>query len=136
MITLQAIFNAAWAHFIVGDGKPAYFAHACRYLDNNGNKCAVGLCIPDGHEAQSLEGDFQELVENYPELFDDRILAIYKETKTKHCAYNTDLSLQNFQYSLHDGLINRNTEQWAFSKERMRDEYLDVAKRYNLTVPA
>lgn len=42
---------------------------ACVYLASDGNKCAVGCFIPDGHKAQ-CEGEVSAtfLVKKYPEL--------------------------------------------------------------------
>lgn len=141
MITLQAIFNAAWAHFIVGDGKPAYDTQeeTCQYLTEDGNKCAVGLCIPDGHQAQKLLGDFQELVGTYPELFDQQIREMWKDVEDNGYSskYSSPYaSLHNFQSRLHDSMINRVTGSWILSKEQMKDGYLKIAEQYNLTVPA
>lgn len=39
----------------------------CAYLTHDGKKCAVGLFIPDGHDAQSHEGGYQDLMKNHSE---------------------------------------------------------------------
>jgi len=41
---------------------------ACAYLDQSGNKCAVGCLIPDGHPAQQFRGSVSPLFANYPDL--------------------------------------------------------------------
>lgn len=125
-ITLQSIFDAAWAAFIVGDGQPARTANGCVYLAKNGNKCAVGLRIPDGHPAQQSGGDFGQIASEYPELFDISVL----EQLDK---------LYPFQKRLHDTLSmwDSKTEegQWLYPKNTMRAAYVLVAKSYGLTVP-
>jgi len=47
---------------------PAIKNGACVYLSSNGNKCAVGLFIPDGHHGQRVEGPSDVLFSLYPEL--------------------------------------------------------------------
>lgn len=44
-------------------------SETCVYLTGNGNKCAVGMFIPSGHEAQHLEGTVRALFDAYPDLF-------------------------------------------------------------------
>lgn len=120
-ITLQDIFNKAWEHFIVGDGKPAWSTeeNRCMYLDEYGNKCAVGLCIPDGHPAQKKAAGLRPLLIEYPELFD------IKESELAN----------NFQNKLHDDLIDC-CGAWIYDKQEMRNKYIQVAEQYGLTIPA
>lgn len=44
---------------------------ACVYLSPNGDKCAVGAWIPDGHPVQKLTGNVNALVRSYPDLFEE-----------------------------------------------------------------
>jgi hypothetical protein len=49
-----------------GTGQAKDHTGACKYLDKGtGNKCAVGLFIPDGHDAQNYYGDVFGLVYKY-----------------------------------------------------------------------
>ena len=52
--------------------KPAYDScgAVCMYLTPDGNKCGVGLFIPDGHEGPSFVGDSSDLLIVYPYLAD------------------------------------------------------------------
>lgn len=43
----------------------------CLYLSKNGNKCAVGAWIPDGHPAQTLSGNVESLLDAHPDLFEE-----------------------------------------------------------------
>lgn len=40
----------------------------CRYLTEDGRKCAVGIHIPDGHPAQHLQMTVADLEKVHPEL--------------------------------------------------------------------
>src|SRR5271156_3153544 len=57
---------------------------SCTYLAKDGNRCAIGCFIPDGHKALLDDGSAYHIVD-YPELaklmpFDDRcILQVFQE---------------------------------------------------------
>lgn len=120
--SLQKIFNAAWNRFIVNDNPPSATVWGCKYLTPDGRKCAIGLCIPEGHEAQYYIGSFSNLLYNYSDLFPDLIDM-------------DDEYLNEFQERLHDNL-RCGTHGWKFNKEEMKNEYLAVAEDYNLTIPS
>lgn len=46
----------------------AYENGTCRYLTDDGKKCAVGCFIPDGHEAQTSVSVAHRMLNKYPEL--------------------------------------------------------------------
>lgn len=120
--SLQKIFDKAWEHFIKNDNPPGIDEDgACKYLTNNGRKCAIGLCIPDGHLAQDYDGIFYGVVKHFPELFPD-LVNMKKD------------SLDEFQRRLHDQLIS-NSGNWAYTKEERKEYYLEIAKDYGLMVP-
>jgi hypothetical protein len=129
--TLQDIFNAAWNHFIVGDGKPALEGGHCMYLTPNGRKCAIGLVIPDGHPAQAYLRTVAYVAREWPELLGADFLAL------------KDHDQNNFQSRLHDALCLENRDiggfrqpdGWLFTKEERREKYIMVAKDYGLSVP-
>lgn len=51
------------------DGKRAMDdAGNCSYLDERGNKCAVGCFIPEGHAGQLLLGGAEPLLRSFPDL--------------------------------------------------------------------
>ena len=41
----------------------------CVYLAPDGNKCAVGLFIPDGHDGLTYKGSIYELLKACPDLY-------------------------------------------------------------------
>ena len=40
----------------------------CRYLNDEGKKCAIGLFIPDGHKGQWYTSHVKNLLKFYPDL--------------------------------------------------------------------
>lgn len=129
-ISFQSIYNKAWAAFIVGDGQPGFdmVQHCCTYKDANGNKCAVGLDLPEGHPAQKLRQTLTGLAEKYPDLFDDQIVSMATNSSEEE-------KLVQFQFSLHDNLIDYQTGQWKFTKEERRQKYIEIAASFDLTIP-
>lgn len=121
-ITLQQIFNAAWKHFIIGNGKPAYNPEndLCLYEDEKGNKCAVGLKLPKKYRLDNIS--FPNLVDKYPSLFSHNL---------RLQGYN---KLNYFQAQLHDALqVNG---KWNYTKKDRRKQYKKIAKEFNLKIPS
>jgi hypothetical protein len=129
-ITAQMIFNAAWQRFIIEEAPPAvrqrlpyesnaYSNYLCSYLTENGRKCAVGLCLPDGHIIQQSNKSLPYLcVGEFHKLF------------------NLSSGEQNtLQSSLHDDLIHKGTGQWLDPLEVRKEKYINIAKFFNLTIP-
>jgi hypothetical protein len=59
-LTLQAMFNKVWRHFVVKKGKPSYDVEGgkgCMYRGPDGAMCAIGLCIPDKVYKPDMEGE-------------------------------------------------------------------------------
>lgn len=139
-VTLQDIFNAAWQAFIIEDRPPAqefvgkddeYASnYSCRYLTTDGRKCAVGLCIPDGHPFQNSRSTFDDLVEEDREKYEDL---------SESCVFDTSLYqkpaylLREFQADLHDHLCLNG--RWKYPVERRKEIYRGVANRFKLTIP-
>ena len=42
----------------------------CKYKTENGNRCAIGCFIPDGHAALNHEGDVLSMLNVFPDLWD------------------------------------------------------------------
>lgn len=120
------IFDKAWQKFIVEQAPPAVKydgpnnKHLCSYLTPEGAKCAVGLCIPDGHPLQNEGCTLGFAIKRYPELF------VSEEEGELH---------PSMQHWLHDDLVYSRTGQWNKSIEQRRAIYLEVAKMLNLKVP-
>lgn len=129
-ISLQQIFDLAWQAFIVERKQPGYDkgVHSCRYLDDEGNKCAIGLALPDGHPTQKSLCSFYTLMTHNRELFNDSLTSL-NEAQANH-----------FQASLHDSYIDEDSGsptygQWALTPRELEKRYKEVAKKYNLTIP-
>lgn len=123
-ITPQGVLNAAWQAFVIEDRPPAMAANgACKYLTPDGRKCAVGLCIPDGHPGQQCDGAVCDLQRRHPDLFLNDITQ-----EEVHL-------LGKMQDDLHDALVDKlNTTEWRQSVN-LREEYLTFAEEHDLTVP-
>ena len=127
-ITPQNVFNAAWQAFIVERKRPSIDGSRCVYLNNDGDKCAVGLCIPDGHEAQRFTGSVSRLWAKYTNLFEDHVNQPVDGT------FSDDLwVLTQAQLQLHDSCIEDG--EWKYSPEKMRQTYIDFAQTYKLDIP-
>lgn len=128
-ITLQGVFDAAWQAFIIEEKPPAVApSGACCYLTEDGRKCAVGLCIPDGHPAQSRTGSAYAMMDAFADLRGD-------------LAHEQVLQINAAQQELHDGLASADrptTGQWynEFKTREAREIiYRNFAQRNRLTVP-
>ena len=122
-ITLQDIFSAAWQAFVVEKKPPAMEFRGerfkCRYITNGGRRCAVGLCIPDGHIGMQNDGPVSMLIEDHPDLFD----------------IQSRVEADKLQALLHDSLCDEVTGEWAFSHKEIEGSYYHAAAEFNLTVP-
>ena len=94
LLTPQEIFDTVVARLNDGTGQAKDDLGTCKYLDEcTGNKCAVGLFIPDGHDAQNYHGDVFGLVYEYYKGGPNELPALIY--------YNVDL-LSRLQ-GVHDG---------------------------------
>lgn len=72
--SLQEAFDST-VNKLAKQGKKAYDkGHGCKYLTSDGNKCAIGVHIPDGHSGQLFRGGVGVLIEEFSDL--NEILAI------------------------------------------------------------
>lgn len=131
-ITLQKIFDLAWQNFIVEDKPPAAKGSgACFYREKfeggEVRKCAIGLSLPEGHDAQLYYETFDRLVLRWPELFDDEVLRLGS-------------GVWKFQADLHDRLLSSDIEpgepaEWGYTRSERAKIYAMVADEYGLEVP-
>ncbi len=116
----QEIFDKAYVG-IMTQGRRAFDVAEgkCQYKDESGHKCAIGHCLPDGHEAFGSTAGIWHLLEQYPDL--NAHLGIK--------GHEDKMFLSNLQ-SAHDNAIvdDRFTGDYAAS---MRN----IANRHGLTVP-
>lgn len=117
------IFDKAWQHFVIEDGKYSENYTSCCYRTEDGRMCAVGCALSD-EQAKLADGLvislFGCVVKKYPDWFAYDILSL-----------NEDV-LNNIQCLLHDDLqyeINN------CMKDVIEDKYRQVAKLYNLSIP-
>jgi len=145
-ISLQKIFDAAVTAFLVED-RPFARAHlgGCDYVNSQGHRCAVGLCLPiepsdyviradrlyyrDPDLEDALGNSFSVVARAYPAWFDSTVNS------------RSDESLDDFQRLLHDNWArsrpaNRYGELTADLQADMRNAYRAVANSYGLILPA
>lgn len=125
-LSLQNIFNAAWQRFVVELAKPAIYNGSCQYITNTSEMCAVGCALPDELLKEIVKehlngAPFSGIVSMYPEYFANDIFD-----------YRGD-SLNEFQACLHDNIESLLGQ--SEHKEEVKDLYMKVAQRFNLTVP-
>lgn len=115
MLSEQEIFDRAAEHLIkqnavaMDDGN-----FICAYLNSKGQKCAIGIFIPDGHEAQLARKTVYNLLLEYPDL--QNILG--PVTDNRRYQFLTDLQ------QLHDN--------YRFNNQSWFSTLTSFANRYNL----
>lgn len=127
-ISLQDMLNAAYDAFVVRGLPPAINdVGVCVHLDEQGNRDPLGLCIEDDHPALYFGDHLDETVGEFPELFDDEILAMHLGAGTGDCG------LDLFEARLHDDhIVDR---EFKKTPGELRDAYIRLAKAYNLEMP-
>lgn len=112
-LTKQEIFSKVWEHFIINEEPISHSEDQCRYR-HEGNKCAIGLFIPDEFYHPSLEAnDVAFLTEKVPymkELFSGVDLQFLKDIQKAHDHDSSGIS-------------------------DIVDNLEDIAKDYNLSIP-
>jgi hypothetical protein len=90
----------------------------CYYHAPDGNKCAVGALIPDGHEGALIHGTVETLLTRYPKL-----------------RVRIDESLGRDMQLLHDMRYNWN-KTGGINKRVLKREIKRIAEEHGLEVPA
>lgn len=136
-ISLQLIFDAAWQKFIIEGASPAITRdhdsdeYTCTYFNpTTHGKCAIGLVLPEEHEAQKSSSNFRTLVREYPELFNEQIQTLASSDNDHDWE-----TLNAFQAGLHDDWVDLNTGEWNTLLDGRKQGYIDLAKEYDLTIP-
>ena len=131
----QEIFNKVAAHLIkqgaVAWGLPYKSENCsydgieqCLYLDKDGNKCAIGALIPDGHKAQGSNLNVAELMYEFPDLAE--LLGLEKNSETGDFD-STDIEFFINLQAIHDNA----TKDWC-SVEEWPNVLAEFAKRRGL----
>ena len=146
-LTLQGIFNAAYRHFVYNNGKPAYNAadKNCAYIDQNGNRCAIGVALNKKQLAaiaalQAKTNQLPEaytLVANFPEWFTKTALSRKYDDKSINLPMPFADVLNIMQQNLHDDLLDHTTGVICWKTGvNMKKCYDDFAERFGLRIPA
>lgn len=90
--------------------------YSCMYLTPDGNKCAVGRLIPDGHPGQACVSGVYGLLINYPELGARIWQPLAQDLQTLH---------DNDFYWRKTGGIKR---------RKVKEKLAELAEKYDLTL--
>ncbi len=123
-LTMQQVYDRVWERLNDGTGRAFIIMEdghtRCMYLTEDGIKCAIGIFIPDGHRAQKYKTEFVGTVfdknHDIRELFED----------------NIENEFFYFIQCTHDRERN-----WTGNEfnEKGKEEFADIGKKYNLTLP-
>ena len=68
-MTNQDVFDAVVEHLAIQGRQSLTAAETCGYRGSGGDKCAVGVLIPDGIYEQDLEGEHvKKIIKNHPKI--------------------------------------------------------------------
>lgn len=120
-ITLQQVFNAGWKTFVIDNRQLCMNEKGCLYSDGKGNRCVIGLCLPDNHPALESR-DLVELIvlENESFEFDGPIGHFRAAQRILH-------DLLDKKKAFADGCLYENLSR--------RERYELFASNYGLQVP-
>lgn len=77
----------------------------CMYKTDCGKKCAVGLFIPDGHDAQESLNEAEYMLHAYPDLMEhmpSQDIHFMQRFQNKHDSLDAELSVEEQQDILID----------------------------------
>jgi len=113
MIMTQKLFDDGWQKFVVEDAPCSHVPGEpkCLYRDSKGNKCLIGLQIPDDIYSPDMENrDAINLEREFNIVFENAGMA------------------NSMQGDLHDSLI-------YCSQEEREQTYITFATKHDLTIP-
>ncbi len=129
-MTPQEVFNSVWEHFIV-QKQPLSYNHSgsfmpqvrCRLRDDYGNKCAIGVLIPDDKYNPTLE---EIPLAELPPLnaLDSEFLF-----DLRRCHDDT-VAWLGFRF-----VLPLNAAKLDIARLHMRGELLAFGQKYNLEIP-
>ena len=119
-LTEQHFFDETVKHIIDQGVRSVDASSFCIYLSAEGNTCAIGHWIPDGHPGQKCQGTLDALVVTHPDL-------------VGVCVPKTPLgmSLGMQLQQLHDRSLFSDRNSGAFKKR-----VIDIAKEFGLNLDA
>lgn len=127
MLTDQQIFDKVWQHFVVERGPWSVNRYGtCQYRGPRGQKCAVGVLIPDDMYQPSMER-----IEVGDLVFYHQFQAVvdYLDTTNERRAK----LLQDLQKAHDEGPYEYTDASFT---QAMQDRLMLIAHSYGLTVPA
>jgi len=125
----QEIFDKVWDHFVVqknlcGFSTLKYTGPVCRYRDQNGLCCAIGLFIPEDQYQPSFEGRTVDTLLGLPALRELRVSPNFLLMLQRANDRSLDVTRDT------DGTT---TPYW--SPQRMKTNLIQLAHAWGLKVP-
>ena len=120
----QELFDKVYGT-LIKQGCRAYSMeyHACEYKDSEGNKCAVGHLLPEGHEAFFSGSSVAGILSKWPDL-------------KEHFGVEDDADIHFLGrlQSAHDNASHDNVDGEDFVGD-FRDNMVRIAQKYKLEMP-
>ena len=126
LIDYNLVFKAAWHHFILMNNNPSSTAKGCAYRGRDGNKCAVGLLLPDSVAAACEGQSASGVVQKYPSLFCDEIVKDATPTRAAH-AFDSPQNRPHDQHVTSDMYRSDDILVWSRCRGNRRHAYLETA---------
>jgi hypothetical protein len=135
-LTLQDVFNINWTAFVVNKQGPGYDKEngRCEYQAPNGNRCAIGVCLPEDVLSEVL-GYQQE----YRKLNDDLgsigpgVKAIVSRVTSVANLFDVGANLLDRVQGIHDEGAGGNEDDFTVYMERSLRTF---AQEHGLTIPS
>lgn len=131
-LTLQDVFDKNWQYFIVENKPFGYIDFHCTYLGSNGEKCAIGVCIPEEIANKITEHNGCNV---------SFLLSKYKEVSDLFDKNIDFTALSNLQH-LHDDCAKEcadapiDSDMYNKTHSLYKKMLTEFAEKYNLILPS
>ena len=122
-MTNQEIFDRVWNHFIVENNSVSALNNDCpQYKDEAGNKCTIGILIPDELYRPAMEG-----------LSYDSVLCRWPKVLHTIVGEDNVVDLLSTLQGIHDYAAWQH--ETSLNTISSKQELVEVAKNFNLSIP-
>lgn len=136
----QAALNKVYDHFITKENPPSYSGEdgGCRYRGSNGEKCAIGVLIPDEIYREEMDSNLNDndvagVLKLYPEV--RSLLEVEGEvTENSYDFPDSDVCFLDQLQSAHDMAAQGSWWQGSF-KNLFLNKLNSLALNWGLTLP-
>lgn len=130
-LTLQDVFDKNWQYFIVDNNPFGYNGITCVYLGSNGEKCAIGVCIPEEIAKQIA----------HPTTRIAYLLTLDENLKNIFHKDIDHFALGELQ-TIHDGCAKqcgdspKHSKNYIDTHDLYKQHLIEFAERHNLKIPS